>query len=284
MPNHISQAENIGTVEAVMAESLSLALLNAVTQQQRDGISAEAVTIMSALEILGSITSTPLETGLEETKSKLFSAGTSPSVSALASQEPTNTEPVQTIGIVGRNAADMALQFVAQSVALSVQDAANSLRNLRTLCIAAIGRSLRQIEITGDLKTNGPELEMVQDMLAKGTSGFQQIYKDATVFLQELSLKEKSPTFTQGEVLSAPDATREAGIPPSIPKELLQAVFGAVLAQQEANITAQASTTQGIATLYSLITAIVAKAEQKALETDSTPVAPSISSSENRVS
>src|ERR1700761_6611497 len=119
-------------LELILSESLGLALLNAVLRQQLDGISANAVTVAAAAEILGIKTQKDESSAGNATAPEDLPQGAAAKdfASGVAGQAPTS--------IVRSDAAGMALQYIAQAVALSVQDAADHLRNLRTLHTAAL--------------------------------------------------------------------------------------------------------------------------------------------------
>jgi hypothetical protein len=250
--------------EIIMAESLSLAALNAVMQQQLDGIVAQAVSTMAATQILGSIASAPGATGIEEAKSNLSPASALPETSEIypiheVSEEQTATARARHAGVAQGNAADMALQLVAQLVALSVQNAASHLGSLRVLCTAAIGRSLGQLESTGDVKSDSQWIRVAQDIVAKGSSEFHYICREATTLLEQISDGRSLESAQAADRLESPS------------EALSVALDNAIQAQQQANVRAQASTTMGIATLYSLVTAATGLAEKKELGGDPPP-------------
>jgi hypothetical protein len=246
--------------EIIMAESLSLAALNAVMQQQLDGIVAQAVTTMAATQILGTIVSTPGATGTREIKSAFPSASALPEPAQVEdiedpSEERASAASARHTGAAYGNAADMALQLVAQLVALSVQNASSHLGSLRILCTAAIGRALGQLESTGDVKTDSQWIQVAQETVAKGATEFHQICGQATTLLGHISegRSSDSPGDERAELTS---------------ETLSVALNNAIQAQQQANVTAQAAATMGIATLYSLVTAATGLAEKKELTGD----------------
>lgn len=249
-------------LELILSESLGLALLNAVSRQQLDGISASAVTVAAAAEILGTRAQeaesrtgslTAVEDLPQGSEAKDFAGGGADKEHA---------------GIAGNDAAGMALQYIAQAVALSVQDAADHLRNLRTLHTAAFGRHLRFVDgkDVNKLEKDSSELQAIESALGREKTAFHDFYTHAAAFLEQLS-KEKSSASSATEVVDDARAFPELTNVPAVAmgnlfvatsQALSNAAHNATTSQQQTNITAQTANVQGITTLYSIDTASTA--------------------------
>jgi hypothetical protein len=267
MPDTTTPANNVGDFEIITLEALSLALQNTVSQRQQDWIAAEAVTITAVTQILGTITSTPADTrgnAANPLPEWLIHHSPERRNSPEAAAKPALAEKVD---LAIADSEEMALKFVAQSVALSVEDAANYLRNLRIICTAAIGRFLAQIENTGEGKGALEEIQSAQEILAKAAEDFQRVYKEAATFLEQRSQSGKSAVTDSGErQANLGTGHKTAELSEAAIQALAQAIRNAVTTQQQMNVTAQASTTMGLATLYSIPTGATGMAEKKALQ------------------
>ena len=230
---------NVPSVDLVLSESLSLALLNAVNHQQTSGIAAAAAATMSAMAILslGAAEAGAAARAAAKSAAAADSAA-GPKPLALSREAAAPTAYLSTVG-----GPEMALQFVAQSVALSVQDAVDSVRNVSTICTAAIGATLVRMQTGGDAKSLAEEIQLIQEILAKATASLQATWKEAAAFLAQAPHRESSATEADTPLSAA------------VAQAIANAAHNAVTAQQQTNITAQAATTMGVATLYSLDTA-----------------------------
>jgi hypothetical protein len=88
-----------------------------------------------------------------------------------------NTQVVRTSG------AGKAYQSVAQSAAIAVQDAADSLRNISTIASTAAGVAMAQLLATGEDKYI-KVLTEAQSMMKSATDDFQQVGTAATTVLK----------------------------------------------------------------------------------------------------
>lgn len=249
MPNPNEPLSPAAAVETMLAESLSLALLNAVARQQMHGILASATTIMAATIILagnpasrrGSRPPAPEAATPAAAEGQPGAAG-----SALPHNHPAAVEPAR---ITGADGIGMALQFVAQSVALSVQDAADYLRNLTTVCTASIGRSLARLDSGGNAGSI-EEIQQAQQIVTQATAEWNRVRTEALEFLEQLSQAARS--------CNASAAPSTHAIAAGVADALSLAAHNAVTSQQQTNVTMQAATTMGTATMFSVDTAAVA--------------------------
>ena len=82
--------------------------------------------------------------------------------------------------ILFQSGAGKAIQFVAQSAAMAIQDATDNLRNLSTVSTTAIGVAMTQLMTTGDLKTWIPVIRAAQEIVQHCTTDFERIGRCAT--------------------------------------------------------------------------------------------------------
>lgn len=243
-------------LELILSESLGLALLNAVLRQQLDGISANAVTVAAAAEILG------IKAQKDESNAGNFTAPENLPQSATTKEFANGVAGKEPTGIVRSDAAGMALQYIAQAVALSVQDAADHLRNLRTLHTAAFGRDLCLVEARDAEaeEKNSSDLQAIESALEREKAAFHDFYTRAAAFLEHLP-EEKRVASPATEAISGARESRDvstaatANLYVATSQALSNAAHNATTAQQQGNVTAQAANVMGITTLYSIDTA-----------------------------
>ncbi len=85
--------------------------------------------------------------------------------------------------VVLTSGAGKAYQSVAQSAAIAVQDAADSLRNISTIATTAAGVAIAQLLATGEPKY-ATALSEVQKMMTSATEDFSKIGEAATSVLK----------------------------------------------------------------------------------------------------
>jgi hypothetical protein len=155
--------------------------------------------------------------------------------------------------------------MIAVSMAISVQDAANYLRNVQTLSTAAIACSLvLQPNTTHPVSLDTPAMSAMASALDRSTAQFEKLCHQATDILAQLrpllSAGGASEARTTGNTASNPDLLQAAA------GALSLAAHNAVTNQQQTNITAQAAATMGVATLYSIDTASTGVATKEILD------------------
>jgi len=81
-----------------------------------------------------------------------------------------------------------AFQSISQSIAISVQDAADNLRNLQTISTTAIGVAMAQLLATGDPKYS-TVLEKAQSVMANAIQNYQKVGEAAGSVLGQFTSK-----------------------------------------------------------------------------------------------
>lgn len=244
----------------IASGSVSLAMLNAVARQQLDAIEAEAVTIMGASAMISLATA---ELAGKETASAASAALGAPAQdSPAAPTAPAATPQTDTLAgaEVVEDATEAAARMIALTVALTVQDAANYLRNLQTLSTASIICSAIQTYSTPASQST-PELTAPLPYVEQGSAQLEKIGSWATQILAQLRSLRPSAAAKEPSTGQPP----RANLLESAANALQTAMQNAVSNQQQANQTAQASAVMGIATLYSIDTASTGRAAQKIL-------------------
>ena len=264
MTNPASPANNLPFSAIVASEAISLAMLNAVAQQQSTAVAAQAVTIMGVTTLYSINTA---ETGAEWKKSL---AAAIPTAAPAAHKAPAIAEAA-TAAIdkiatseANHDTLESAAQLIAVATALSVVDAANYLRNMQTISTAAMASSLLiQPNATRHGSLDNPELAAVLSLLDHSTAQFEKLSHRATDVLAQL--RPLPSADSAGEAQATGKTVPDAELLKATAGALSIAVHNAVTAQQQTNITAQAATTMGIATLYSIDTAATGKATEEIL-------------------
>jgi len=256
---HSEFSANDAGLSAIIAdEAVSLAMLNAVARQQKDSVIAQAVTAMGASTILSI---SPAETASPQASAGLASVGVSAAPDAFASEvglagpEPATADMIASAE-VAQDILEGPLRMMAFTVALTVQDAANYLRNVQTLSTAAIACALMQPDAIQPVLSSPTAAEVAVEVC---TSAFQQLCSTAMEILRELrELRASDRSSEEGRGASAEllQATAQA---------LSIAAQNAVSNQQQENISSQAATVMGVATLYSIDTAAVGESVEKIL-------------------
>ncbi|XOV80980.1 MAG: hypothetical protein ACFHVJ_08520 [Aestuariibacter sp.] len=89
------------------------------------------------------------------------------------------------VGSVSKHSgAGKAYQSVAQSTAIAVQDATDSLRNVSTMSTTAMGVAMAQMLATGDVAKYSPIIEQANSMMEKSAENFNTIGTNAGKLLQ----------------------------------------------------------------------------------------------------
>jgi len=270
MTNPTFPANEIPFSAIVASEAISLAMLNAVAQQQSGAVAAQAVTIMGVTTLYSINTA---ETGAEWKKSLDAAIPAAPAAHKIPSIAETALATVDKIASSEANhdTLESAAQLIAVATALSVVDAANYLRNVQTLSTAAMASSLLiHPNATRPGSIDNPSLAAVVSVLDHSAAQFEKLCHRATDLLAQLR-----PQPSAGEAGTTGNTVPDAELLKATAGALSIAVHNAVTAQQQTNVTAQASTVMGISTLYSIDTAATGKATEEILESG-TPSAPNI--------
>jgi len=89
------------------------------------------------------------------------------------------------VGSVSKHSgAGKAYQSVAQSTAIAVQDATDSLRNVSTMSTTAMGVAIAQMLATGDVAKYSPIIEQANTMMENSAANFNTIGTNAGTLLQ----------------------------------------------------------------------------------------------------
>jgi hypothetical protein len=268
MTHPVFPANNAGLGAIVATESMSLAMLNAVARQQSDAITAQAVTVMAVATML-SITTAEIastEAAVAATATVGSAAQDAPAVEA----EPATVEAATaTTDMIAdaeatEDIAEAAARMIAQTVALTVQDTANYLRNVQTLSTASIACGLLQANTPNLVSEDAPALSATLSIVDHSTAQFERLCGWATEILAQLRSLRSATGASEAHAGESPAAA--AGLLQAAAHALSTAVQNAVACQQQVNITAQAATTMGVATLYSLDTASTGVAAKKILD------------------
>jgi len=280
MANPDFPANDLPFTAIVASEAISLAMLNAVTQQQSSAVTAQAATVMG-VSTLYSIDTAVIGT---EWKESLGAAtptvpAATPTVAA-AGQSPAIVEAASaTMDAIASSEAthdtiEGAARMIAVTIALTVQDAANYLRNVQTLSTAAIASSLviqPNASRPGSLDT--PALAVVASVLDHSTAQFEKLCHRATDVLAQL--RTLSSAGSVGEPRTTGNSVPGADLLQATASALSLAVHNAVAVQQQMSVTVQAATVMGVATLYSVDTATTGEATSEILDAGK-PSAPKI--------
>lgn len=250
------------TSARIASGSISLAMLNAVARQQLDAIEADAVTLMGAsamislatAELAGKQAAHPTPAALGSPAQDTSAAPTAPA----ANPQTDTAAGVEAV----EDATEAAARMIALTVALTVQDAANYLRNLQTLSTASIICTAIQTYSTPHASQGAPELTAPLPYVEQGAAQLEKVGSWATQLLAQL--RALRPTAAAKEP-SAGQPPR-ANLLESAANALSTAMQNAVSNQQQVNQTSQASAVMGIATLYSLDTASTGRATQQILD------------------
>lgn len=80
-----------------------------------------------------------------------------------------------------------AYEFVAQSMAIAVQDATDNLRNVSTISTTTIGVAMAQLLSTGDLKTWAPVIAAAQGLVKASADDLLKIGDNAIAVLRNFA-------------------------------------------------------------------------------------------------
>jgi hypothetical protein len=280
MANPDFPANDLPFTAIVASEAISLAMLNAVTQQQSSAVTAQAATVMG-VSTLYSIDTAVIGTEWKESlgAATLTVPAAAPTVAA-AGQSPAIVEAASaTIDAIASSEAthdtiEGAARSIAVTIALTVQDAANYLRNVQTLSTAAIASSLviqPNASRPGSLDT--PALAVVASVLDHSTAQFEKLCHRAADVLAQL--RTLSSAGGVGEPRTTGNSVPGADLLQATASALSLAVHNAVAVQQQMSVTVQAATVMGVATLYSVDTATTGEATSEILDAGK-PSAPKI--------
>jgi len=260
---HSEFSNDIGLSAIIAEEAVSLAMLNAVQRQQQDGILAQAVTATCATAILSLI---PAEIASPEVPAALALAGApaesggAPTLGGATASESIAADDMDARAGAPQDILDGALRMMALTIALTVQDAANYLRNVQTLSTASIACSLVPPEAEQHVSKDIPPAILAVERCA---SQFQDFCSRTTVILGELqslrasgSASETGWGETRGAIAELLQGTARA---------LSTAAQNAASGQQQNDVSAQAATVMGVTTLYSVDTAALGESVEKIL-------------------
>jgi hypothetical protein len=84
------------------------------------------------------------------------------------------------------HAQSQALQVLAHSSAVAIQDAVAHMRNMNTINATAVGSALAQMLVTGDVQSYAKVIEQANAMQANSISHFKSITETASSLLRNL--------------------------------------------------------------------------------------------------
>ena len=87
--------------------------------------------------------------------------------------------------IIRHSGAGKAYQSVSQTVAITIQDAADQLRNMGTISTTATGVAVSQLLATGNAKECEAVFKQVQSMLTMSADNFKSISQTASQVLKD---------------------------------------------------------------------------------------------------
>lgn len=245
-------ANSSGFTSIVAGEAVSLAMLNAVARQQLDGTLAQAVTAMGVSEILSIA---PAEAAAKTASARALSGSSAALPDAFVLDlEPTGSAPGTAAGSKApHGATETAADLIALAVALSVQDAANYLRNVQTLNVAALAANYIDRSSSKAAAEASDTIAAATAAMDHGRAQFEKLCQQSVETLKQL----RSAHVAEPDAETAPLAGSSShhDILQATISALSVAVKNAVNNQQQVNVTAQASTTMGVSTLYALDTA-----------------------------
>jgi len=93
--------------------------------------------------------------------------------------------------IIRHSGAGKAYQSVSQTVAITIQDAADQLRNIGTISTTATGVAVSQLLATGKVPEYEAVFEQVQTMLASSAENFKSVSKIASQVLSDFPTGDK---------------------------------------------------------------------------------------------
>ncbi|WMW80932.1 hypothetical protein RF679_01300 [Undibacterium cyanobacteriorum] len=94
------------------------------------------------------------------------------------------------------HAQTQALQVLAHSSAVAIQDAVAHMRNMNTINATAVGSALAQMLATGDVQSYAQVIEQANAMQANSISHFKSIAEAASSLLRNLPNVENKPSET----------------------------------------------------------------------------------------
>jgi hypothetical protein len=276
MTNPVFPANEPRFSAIVAAESISLAMLNAVTRQQLDSMTAQAATVMG-IAMLCSINTAV--TGAEWKKvldAATPAAPTAPAAPAAGPAPATTEVATAAIDAIANSKAtedtiESAARMIAVTMALAVQDAANYLRNVQTLSTASTACSLLlKPNAVHGVSEDSPALTAAVSALDHSSAQFERFCHRATDILAQLQSLRSA-----GGEREAKNTAGDSDLLQATAEALSVAVRNAVTIQQQVNVTAQSAAVMGVSTLYSLDTATIGVGTEKILDS-AKPTAPQI--------
>lgn len=91
------------------------------------------------------------------------------------------------------HAQTQALQVLAHSSAVAIQDAVAHMRNMNTINATAVGNALAQMLATGDVQSYAQVIEQANTMQAHSLAHFKSIAEAASSLLHNLPTAEPKP-------------------------------------------------------------------------------------------
>ena len=85
--------------------------------------------------------------------------------------------------VITHSGAGKAYQSVAQSAAITIQDATDQLRNMGVIGSTAAGVAVAQMLATGDVETYAPILEQINDLLVNSATNYSTVGEGAAKVL-----------------------------------------------------------------------------------------------------
>lgn len=117
-----------------------------------------------------------------------FLAGKTPDNSLLSARGVMSLEQTKL------HAQTQALQVLAHSSAVAIQDAVAHMRNMNTINATAVGSALAQMLATGDVQSYAQVIEQANTMQANSISHFKSIAEAASSLLRNLPNTDAKPS------------------------------------------------------------------------------------------
>jgi len=103
----------------------------------------------------------------------------------------TGQQATLTGDIIRHSGAGKAYQSVSQTVAMTIQDSADQLRNMGTISTTATGVAMSQLLSTGKVTEYEAIFKQVQDTLTSSADNFKSVSQTASQILNNFSVGDK---------------------------------------------------------------------------------------------
>jgi hypothetical protein len=194
----VSPSESFAVLGAVMAQTLGMAMFNAVSAQQNASIIRSAAVTMACTGLMSLPVAAPEEAAagasppgsagqaLDQAAAKAAAESTSPAPDSPSAPQPITIDArildavnqiqaaVLSPQVVRTSGAGKAYQSVAHSASIAVQDAADALRGISIIAATGSGVAMTRFLATGDTKYL-LGITAAQDMVKLATEDFARI-------------------------------------------------------------------------------------------------------------